>query len=317
MLAMFAVMMGLSGAGLQTLGVPLGTFFSFSKPAMAGTAVCLALLSWANFALLVFARSVFQIYITRVRKKLLGEYGLLATGFEIGFSVLLIWAWVLGDFLPAGIASTLVTTAGFGVLCTAVFLRHWDWMDDLKFPHAVIWGLVLWTVSSIAVALAGPGMAASAFWLVLLGVIAALSPSPISGAYDRSETLPWWVIVRHSGRKISMQPWRIGLAAVALLCVLPELAKTIGFPVDGLVLALVNGALLTALVVELCLLGGIGTTTRSRHNAYGVAILASAACVGFTKLAAIENFVTWAIPICLSVLLLWCSVRELRNPKSG
>ena len=62
----FTLFMGLTGVVLHKLGVPLHQFFQQSKTSMAFMAAGLAVLSWANFLLVVLARPVVSHYRSKL-----------------------------------------------------------------------------------------------------------------------------------------------------------------------------------------------------------------------------------------------------------
>ena len=315
LLAFYIALMVLSGIVLDALGAPLNSLLQLSTASIVQIVAGLAVLSWANFILVLVAKPVVRVYVSRVRNWLLSHVPLQVLIVESGALFLLIWGWALYGVLPAALSTAMVVISACILMLAGVFVRQWLWVNDLSFLGIGIRLLLyFFAVVSLIDDVARFDANTSSLWLVV-GLVVWVSP--LRAVFEREEfradKLETRFSIRHTSVSFSLQAvrWFIGIGAsvgllVGMLLIFVE--------APDFVLALLFGASFTLLAAELAVCGGLHEDTD--HSTYRYKL----AWVIFVIVAFGHNFVgpsiaPLAIQLGLCVFLLASAITWL-SPKS-
>lgn len=327
----FTVFMMVTGWGLDALGVPLRPFFELPPLHMVQLSASLAVLSWANFILVLSARPVLDRLISVVRDGLFEHAPVPLLLLEVIAISVLIWVWSYHAFLPNAISGQLMMNAGVVMLLIGVFARVWDNLNDMPFSTfgmRLVWQLSIFIFLvffqgsqsgdeslSVLGRWSSSDLISSAWLLVGLTVLAV--PPRILHRWHEIEPGNKRVSLthlRHTNLSFNTVWLRLIIGIGAALCLAGVGAEYL-HQESAWIGPLITGSLLSLLALELSLAGGLNDESNTPLR-----ILAYSACFVFywltTRLVQDALYLSMLAHTAMAVTLLWLVV-ACHSPKSA
>jgi len=332
-LCLFAAFMAASGMVLNALGVPLHQFFQMPLLSMAAVAGGLAVLSWANFMLLVLAKPVYREVQHRIMKFTLARFSksLLVTERLTMTLLILGCAFASGDIDALG--SPVVVGCGLVFVVLAFISRAGGWLDRLPFWELVWRVSVYYLLVSVVYELFGALSWANAVWLMVALVVISLRTRPLMHwrEVDDAGQVKGVFAFRLQKARYSMMGLRVSMGVIGFSCLV--VGVLLGFLGDGwgisgvgsglssefgsgLSSGLSSGAsaiLLWLVALELSLNGGIHSHAGAKSVSYQRVKLVGV-LVFFSLIVVRLHYVVEVIPalqVCVAVFLVYGALNGL------
>ena len=315
LIAIFIALMVGSGLALNALGVPLREFFQLPVGSMLKIAAGLTVLSWANFILVQMARPVIRVYVARVRDWLFTHLALPLLVVEVSSMFLLIWGWALDGVLPSTVSRILVVGSGCVLIVVGVFAREWSWVNHLSFPSIVIRLLLYFYVAvNLLDDVIRTGAASSSLWLIVGLVVWVAPPKILFEWVEKTKNTPQgYLSLRHANITLQTRYPRWCMAGVAIVCILLALLLTL-VQAPSYFSPIIFGVLVTALAVELAMIGGVHVDSHiSTHRYFAVWGLFFLTSIGHRFVG--PSNVDLLAQSALGLFLIWSAVHWL-SPKT-
>jgi len=318
---LFIGLMAVSGVALQALGVPLDQFFQSPVRSMVITTGGLALLSWANFMLVILARPVYREIQNRVVVFVLARFAKPLLLVECVAMVLLIWGSVRSAEVVSAWGSPLVIACGVVFLVLAFISRAGGWLDRLSFPQLALRVGVFYLLFTIVYELLGANNVANSLWLLLGFVVLPLRSRPMMHwAENVTKTMLKGVFAfRLQQSRYSTTGLRVVMALVGVFA-LAIIFANVTFAKGFISLGLSDGITVTLLcfvALELSLNGGIfthsGDETSSFYRLGRVAVWVVISLVVIRLPNVLD--VGLALQACLAYYLIYAAFKQLAPSK--